>query len=261
MTTGPEIFCNAAETALGAGYTTGAGSITVASSTAYGAVAGSIVPYGTFPNALAAGQFFRIKCGAVLMKVTAVNTATNVWTVTVVESNDANQGTNIPVTARLTAGGVANLTQSGSITDSDISASAAIAPSKLAIPDAGTATLGLVEIDTPPASGHPIALTEAGTALPAGMLASATPEPTGTAATGTAATAARADHVHATSLAAGADVALSGPTLGQQLTYDGTKWTNTNPTASGGASSPLTNPNAPDLIFDNTGDVITTFRA
>lgn len=122
---GPELFLDNASTTLGAAYTAGAGSITVASTTSYG------TGYGQFPSTLSAGQFFRIKCGTILMKVTAVNSTTNVWTVTVVESTDANQGVNSAVSARLTAGAVASFTQSGYIADADISATAAISTSKL----------------------------------------------------------------------------------------------------------------------------------
>lgn len=125
MTSGPEIFVNKASTTLAASYTAGAGSITVASTTSYG------TGYGQFPSTLGAGQFFRVKVGTILMKVTAVNTSTGVWTATAVESTDANQGANVAVVAELTAGTATSFTQSGSITDSDINASAAISTSKL----------------------------------------------------------------------------------------------------------------------------------
>lgn len=61
---------------------------------------------------------------------------------------------------------------------------------------ASTSAVGGVEIDTNPVSGNPIALTQAGTALPNGMLSSTVPTRSGTGAVGASTLAARADHVH-----------------------------------------------------------------
>jgi hypothetical protein len=126
MSSGPEIQINNATTTLATAYTAGSGTISVATSTSYG------TGYGQFPI-ITGGQFFRVKCGSVIFKVTAVNTSTNVWAVTVVETTDASQTVNAALASVTTAAAVNSLTQSGFIADTDIAAGAGIQQSKLAL--------------------------------------------------------------------------------------------------------------------------------
>lgn len=110
-----EVFLNQASCQLASPYTTGAGSITVTGAT-YG------TGFGQFPSSLTGGQFFRINVGSVVMKVTAINAGTNVWTVTVIESVDSNLAQGTTVKAVLSAGGAAGFHQVGSadLTDADV---------------------------------------------------------------------------------------------------------------------------------------------
>lgn len=114
---GNEIFLNAASCTLAQNYTAGSGTMTVS-----GAVYGS--GYGQFPSALGAGQFFRVRCSNVIFKVTAVNTSTNVWTVSAVETADANITAGPAVTSKLTAAAVQEMHQTGyaELTDADMAA-------------------------------------------------------------------------------------------------------------------------------------------
>src|SRR5438552_2773749 len=57
-------------------------------------------------------------------------------------------------------------------------------------------------------------------------LSGATPQPIGTPTGGTSVSSSRSDHVHASTLAAQQDVAVSSPAAGQVLGYTGTGWAN-----------------------------------